>query len=118
MFAVSITAAKGLQAQLVHDLEITPTRGSGFQGNSPLRFVTSNVRSGEYLPNYIGTGTRIDNAPSNANFAMVSDTFNATWPFSCDAGNENQVGGFSFKLDGLIAYLDPCNSETGLSRTC
>jgi hypothetical protein len=118
MFAVSISATKGLQAAMVHDMEITTTRGSGVQGNSPLRFVTSNVRSGEYLPNYIGTGTDIHNAPSNANFPMLSDTFNLTWPFSCDAGNENQVGGFSFKLDGLVAYLAPCNTETGLSTVC
>jgi hypothetical protein len=118
MFAVSVSAGKGLQAQLLHDIEITPTRGAGYQGNSPLRLITSNVRLGEYLPNYLGTGTDIHNAPSNANFPMVSDTFNATWPFSCDAGNENQVGGFNFKLDGLIAYLSPCNTERGLSIVC
>jgi hypothetical protein len=118
MFAVSISATKSLQVQMLHDIEITATRGSGYQGNSPLRFVTSNVRVGEYLPNYIGTGTDIHNAPSNANFPLLSDTFNATWPFSCDAGNENQVGGFIFRLDGLIAYVDPCNIETGLSIVC
>ena len=118
MFIVSVSAAKSLQVQLLHDIEITPTRGAGYQGNSPLRLVTSNVRVGEYLPNYLGTGTDIHNAPSNANFPMVSDTFNATWPFSCDAGNENQVGGFNFKLDGLIAYVAPCNTETGLSVVC
>jgi len=118
MFAVSISAAKGLSAAMVHDIEITTTRGLGVQGNSPLRFVTSNVRVGEYLPNYIGVGTDIHDAPSNANFPLVSDTFNLTWPFSCDAGNENQVGGFNFKLDGLIAYVAPCNIETGLSVVC
>jgi hypothetical protein len=118
MFAVSISAAKGLSAAMVHDLEITTTRGFGVQGNSPLRFVTSNVRVGEYLPNYIGAGTDIHNAPTNANFPLLSDTFNLTWPFSCDAGDENQVGGFVFRLDGLIAYLDPCNIETGLSVVC
>ena len=118
MFAVSISPTKGLQASMVHDIEITTTRGLGVQGNSPLRFVTSNVRLGEYLPNYIAAGTDIHNAPSNANFPLVSDTFNLTWPFSCDAGNENQVGGFAFKLDGLIAYLAPCNIETGLSVVC
>jgi hypothetical protein len=118
VFAISISTGKSLQAQMLHDIEITTTRGSGFQGNSPLRFITSNVRVGEYLPNYIGTGTDIHNAPSNANFPLLSDTFNATWPFSCDAGNENQVGGFNFRLDGLIAYLDPCNIETGLSIVC
>jgi hypothetical protein len=118
MLAISVSATKGLTAQLVRDIEITPTRGAGFQGNSPLRFVTSNVRVGEFLPNYLGTGTDIHNAPSNANFPVLSDTFNATWPFSCDAGNENQIGGFNFKLDGLIAYVAPCNTETGLSVVC
>ena len=115
---VNVTATNGLTVALVHDIEITTTRGSGVQGNSPLRLITSNVRVGEYLPNYIGTGTDIHNAPSNANFPLVSDTFNLTWPFSCDAGNENQVGGFAFKLDGLIGYLDPCNAETGFSVVC
>lgn len=115
---VSITSTKGLTVQLVHDVEITTTRGSGIQGNSPLRLVTSNVRLGEYLPNYISTGTDIHNAPSNANFPLLSDTFNLTWPFSCDAGNENQIGGFNFTIDGLIAYVDPCNTETGLSIVC
>lgn len=118
VFAISISAAKGLQAQMLHDIEITTTRGFGVQGNSPLRFITSNVRIGEYLPNYIAAGSDIHNAPTNANFDLKSDTFNLTWPFSCDAGNESQVGGFIFRLDGLIAYLDPCNIETGLSVVC
>ena len=115
---VSITATKGLTVQLVHDIEISTTRGTGVQGNSPLRLVTSNVRAGEYLPNYIGTGTDIHNAPSNANFDLKSDTFNLTWPFSCDAGDENEIGGFYFVIDGLVAYVDPCNTETGFSTTC
>ena len=115
---VYVTATNGLTVALVHDIEITTTRGSGVQGNSPLRLITSNVRVGEYLPNYIGTGTDIHNAPSNANFPLLSDTFNLTWPFSCDAGDENEVGGFAFKLDGLIGYLSPCNSETAFSTVC
>ena len=115
---VSITSTKGLTVQLVHDIEISTTRGAGVQGNSPLRLVTSNVRVGEYLPNYIGTGTDIHNAPSNANFPLLSDTFNLTWPFSCDAGDENEIGGFYFTIDGLMAYVDPCNTETGFSTVC
>ena len=115
---VFVTSTKGLTVQLVHDIEITTTRGTGVQGNSPLRLVTSNVRVGEYLPNYIGTGTDIHNAPSNANFPLLSDTFNLTWPFSCDAGDENEIGGFNFTIDGLVAYVDPCNIETAFSTVC
>jgi len=115
---VYVTSTKGLTVQVVHDIEISTTRGAGIQGNSPLRLVTSNVRAGEYLPNYIAVGSDIHNAPSNANFPLVSDTFNLVWPFSCDAGDENQIGGFNFQIDGLVAYVDPCNTETGFSRVC
>jgi len=115
---VYVTSTKGLSVQVVHDIEISTTRGAGIQGNSPLRLVTSNVRVGEYLPNYIAVGSDIHNAPSNANFPLVSDTFNLVWPFSCDAGDENQIGGFNFQIDGLVAYVDPCNTETGFSRVC
>ena len=65
----------------------------------------SNVRNGEYLPNYIGPGSDIHNAPSNANFPLVSDTYNLQWTFDCDAGDENEIGGFLLKLDGLSAFI-------------
>jgi hypothetical protein len=115
---IFITNTKQLQLQVLLDIEETSTRPSGAIGNSPFRFITSNVRLGEYLPNYIAPGSDIHNAPSNANFPLVSDTYNATWPFSCDAGEPDQIGGFEFSLDGMIAYLDPCNTETGFSTVC
>lgn len=115
---IFITSTKQLEVQVLLDIEETSTRPTGAIGNSPFRFITSNVRSGEYLPNYIAAASDIHNAPSNANFPLVSDTYNATWPFSCDAGEPDQIGGFEFSLDGMIAYLDPCNTETGFSTTC
>ena len=115
---IFITNTKQLQLQVLLDIEETSTRPTGAIGNSPVRFITSNVRSGEYLPNYIASASDIHNAPSNANFPLVSNTYNATWPFSCDAGEPDQIGGFEFSLDGMIAYLDPCNTETGFSIVC
>lgn len=115
---IFITSTKQLELQVLLDIEETSTRPTGAIGNSPFRFITSNVRSGEYLPNYIASGSDIQNAPSNANFPLVSDTYNATWPFSCNAGSPSQIGGFEFSLDGMIAYLDPCNTEKGFSTTC
>lgn len=114
---IFITANKQLEIQTVADIEegSAPTT---LYGNSPFRFITSNIRLGEYLPNYIASASDIQNAPSNANFPLVSNTFNATWDFSCDAAEADQLGGFEFSLDGMIAYLDPCNSETGFSRSC
>lgn len=87
------------------DQEITSTRPAGWLGSSPFRFITSNVRVGEFVPNYIDPNTDIHNAPSNADFPLTSGTRNTVWPFSCDAGEETDLGGFTFRLDGLIAYI-------------
>jgi hypothetical protein len=114
---IFITSTKQLQIQTLLDIEET-TIGTSAIGNSPFRFITSNIRSGEYLPNYIASASDIHNAPSNANFPLVSNTFNNTWNFNCDAAQPAQIGGFEFSLDGMIAYLDPCNSETGFSTVC
>lgn len=103
--SVSITDAKSLVIAILKDFEITNTRGTGVVGNSPLRFITSNVRVGEFLPNYIDATSDIHNAPANALFPLQSNTFNLTWPFSCDAGLETQIGGFIFRIDGLVAYI-------------
>jgi len=114
---IFITSTKQLEIQTLLDIEETSI-GSSVPGNSPFRFITSNIRTGEYLPNYIGSGSDIHNAPSNANFPLVSDTFNQTWDFDCDAAQPDQIGGFELSLDGMIAYLDPCNTETGFSAVC
>lgn len=102
----TLTEDKRLVFSTLKDLEITINSGSGYKGSSALRFITSYVRTGEYVPNYIGTNTDIHNAPSNADFPLTSETRNITWPFSCDAGEETDLGGFTFELDGLIAYID------------
>jgi hypothetical protein len=117
VFNIVLNSTKTLTLGLLKDLEIIQGR-TLTQGNSPLRLITSNVRSGQYLPDYLAAGTDIHNAPSNANFPLVSDTFNLTWPFSCDAGDENQVGGFGVRLDGLIAYINPCETLIPTPTPC
>ena len=114
---IFITANKQLEIQTVADIEEGSAPTTLF-GNSPFRFITSNIRSGEYLPNYIAAATYIQNATTSAAFGLVSDTFNNTWDFSCDAAEADQLGGFEFSLDGMITYLDPCNTETGFSTVC
>jgi len=117
MINIFITANKQLEIQTVTDIE-DGTAATPLYGNSLFRFMTSNIRSGEYLPNYIAPASDIQNAPSNANFPLVSNTFNVTWDFNCDAAQASQIGGFEFSLDGMITYLDPCNTETVISATC
>lgn len=106
-FTVNITSAGVLVISTLKDVEITATRPAGYTGTSALRFITSNVRSGEYVPDYTAAASDIQNAPANANFPLLSDTRNVIWPFTCNAGESDQIGGFSFRLDGLMAYVAP-----------
>jgi hypothetical protein len=129
VFNVGITNDKKLYIAVLKDLEITNTRGSaGNLGSSHLRYITSNVTSGEHVPNFINAASTVHSSPNNGltntvalpaplapdtqylnNLNTNYNTF--TYPFSCDAGNENQIGGFVVRLDGLIAYVDPCTTD-------
>jgi len=84
---------------------------------SPYRITTSNIRSGENIPNYIDSNSDIHNFPSTGTQDLVTETHTQTWPFSCDASKPTQIGGFGFVLDGLIAYLDPCTEDVK-NRNC
>ena len=103
--SIGLTIDKKLYFSTLKDIELISARPSGWLGSSPLRMITSNIRVGEYVPNYIDVNTDIQNAPSNADFPLTSGTRNTTWPISCDAAEEDQIGGFNFFLDGLIAYI-------------
>jgi hypothetical protein len=102
---VVLTSDKKLYFSTLKNVELTRTRPAGYLGSSALRFITSTVRVGEYVPNYIDANTDIQNAPLNADFPLTSGTRNITWPFSCDAAEETNLGAFQFTLDGLTAYI-------------
>ena len=92
-------------------------------GSSTLRYINSNVRAGEYIPNFINTDTDIQNLPAAGASNIIAESgfpnsagTDLTWPITCDAGDEEQVGGFFASLDGLIAFVD-CSS-TIAARSC
>ena len=97
---------------MLKDLEYTSSVQNILQlGSSHLRYITSNVRSGEQVPNFISTNTNIHNDPTSGTQPLNVQFNSFEYPFDCDAGEETQIGGFGFRLDGLIAYLDPCTTD-------
>lgn len=98
-----------LTLQLIRDIEEGQGGiGSGF-GQSHLRYIVSNVVSGEKAPLYTSSNTNIYSSSAAAGpTALNVDFSDDLYTFSCDAGEPDQIGGFSIRLDGLIAYLDPC----------
>ena len=131
--SVGITSDKKLYAAVLKDLEYTSTVQNPAQlGSSHLRYITSNVTAGEKVPNFLNANTAIHSSPNSGsvttttvplppplapdtqyqtlnNLNVEYNTF--TYPFNCNAGDENQIGGFAFRIDGLIAYLDPCTTD-------
>jgi hypothetical protein len=185
---IRISNAGILSIATLRNLELTSTRPAGLLGNSHLRYITSNVRFNEFVPNFIngesmihnlptinqavstgeitgtvftdtthgagvfsigqiltgtgvtpgtkiigyGTGTGTNNGGTyDINISQVvaaatvikgTDSINlnstsydvintavstTVWPFSCNAGDADQLGGFVFVLDGLMSYIQP-----------
>jgi hypothetical protein len=110
-FNVVITDTKQLIVAVNVDLEDIPVTPTDLIGSIPLRLITSNVRAGQYVPNYLNTSSEINSFATSGLQTLKTETdFSAvdyTYPFSCDASNQNQIGGFVFTLDGISAFLTP-----------
>jgi hypothetical protein len=94
--------------------------GGGIIYSSMQRNVVSNIISGENIPLYDPTAPSINNAP-----APPPSTYNAdiivsasTWPFSQNCMSAFQLGGFSVRIDGLRAYIDPCATTIPTPTPC
>ena len=102
---IEITVNKTIRIATLELFELNSSDTNSFTGESAARFLTTNARSGEFLPNYIGATSDVQNFPAAVNSPLNTDTHNIVWPISCDAGAPLQVGGFKFSLDGLTAFV-------------
>ena len=108
---IVITNTKQLAIAVNLDLEdIIPT-AFDLIGSIPTRFITSNVRAGEYVPNYLNTSSELQSFATAGLQTIKTETdfsgVDYTYPFSCNASNQNQIGGFVVALDGISAFLTP-----------
>jgi hypothetical protein len=101
---VQILANGKLQVVTLKDPEIA-SGNSGLLGSSHLRYITSNIRSGENVPDYNNAGSDIHNFSASGLQPVIVDASVNTYTFSCDASLAEQVGGFAFTLDGLTSFI-------------
>jgi len=112
-----IDVNKKLKLIALDTLELNPGDTSAEIGMSALRYITSNVVTGNYLPNYLNAASELHSfttspAPAAPDRTITSEaSANYQWPVTCNAGNRTQVGGFKVALDGLMAYVDPCTLD-------
>jgi hypothetical protein len=109
-FIVGINASKQLYISTLKDLENLSTLApNNVTGGSPLRYITSNVKAGDYVPNFINAASYVNSVSATGVNNITTETdFSGTdlqWTFDCEAGNSNNLGGFSFRIDGLISYI-------------
>lgn len=109
-----ITSAKKLvlvMAKDEEDTQVSPWNSGLGRSNSPLNYIISHVVVNDYVPNFAANSKVQSNAASGVQNVTLNYFPDQQYPFTCNANEEGNLGGFTFNLDGLIAYLEPCNND-------
>jgi hypothetical protein len=116
---LSITSNKTLAFALLKNGEQNIFSGTAAFDTSHLNYIVSHVRSGEHVPKFDNVNTNVNSnaLPGTIPLNMEYDA-TLTYPFSCNANDESNLGGFIFQLDGLIAYIDPCTTDIPTPIVC
>jgi hypothetical protein len=109
---VTIDDNKTLKLVLLKNQEQNIFSGTAAYNTSHLNYIVSHVISGDNVPDFASANTNI-NSNGGAGTIPLALEYSATnvYPFSCNANSEQELGGFIFILDGLLAYIDPCTTD-------
>jgi hypothetical protein len=112
LFNLSITSTKTLLVSLPKNAEQNAFSGTNAYNTSHLNYVVSHVISGDNVPKFDSANTNVSSNSGGGAIPLVMQFDNTlTYPFTCNANDEQQVGGFRIVLDGLTAYIDPCTTD-------
>lgn len=116
---IRITDNNMLDIVLLKNQEQNIFSGTGAYNTSHLNYVVSHVIAGDNVPDFANANTNI-NSNTGAGTIGLDLEYSATnvYPFSCNANSEQEVGGFIFILDGLLAYIDPCTTDIPTPIVC
>jgi hypothetical protein len=119
LFNISISENKLLTISLPKNAEQNAFSGTGAFDTSHLNYIVSHVISGDNVPKFDNANTNV-NSNTGAGTIALDLEYDATltYPFTCNANNEQQVGGFRIQLDGLVAYIDPCTTDIPTPIVC
>ena len=111
LFAITLDSAGILRCSLVKDAEqasiIEPADAFS---SSHLNYLISHVTVNEKVPQFAAGGTTVYSDASSGVQSVDIDFNTLLYPFSCDANDEEQIGGFRTALDGLTAFISPCGT--------
>jgi hypothetical protein len=112
LMSINISTTGILSLKMVKNAEKTLLNTSANALNtSHLNTVISHVVAGEYVPKYDNVTNILHSSSVNSTNVPIEVSYKAldggTYSFECNANDENQVGGFTCKLDGLTVFLTP-----------
>lgn len=112
LFNISITKSKTLLLSLPKNAEQNSFSGTNAFDTSHLNYIVSHVTANDNVPSFSSANTNVNsNGGPGATPLAIDFSATSTYPFSCNANDEQQVGGFRIVLDGLTAYIDPCTTD-------
>ena len=119
LFNVSILADKTLKLTLPKNAEQNIFSGTAAYNTSHLNYIVSHVIAGDNVPDFANANTNVNSNTGAGTIPLVLE-YSATnvYPFSCNANSEQELGGFIFILDGLLAYIDPCTTDIPTAIVC
>lgn len=109
---LTISSGKTLSFALLKNGEQGIFSGTNAYNTSHLNYIVSHVRTGEYVPKFDNANTNVNSNAVAGTIALNMEYDSAlTYPFTCNANNESNLGGFIFQLDGLVAHINPCTTD-------
>ena len=116
---VTISDNKTLKIKVLKNQEQNVFSGTAAYNTSHLNYVVSHVIAGDNVPDFASANTNV-NSNTGAGTIPLALEYSATnvYPFSCNANSEQELGGFIFILDGLLAYIDPCTTDIPTPIVC
>ena len=122
LFRPIISIDKKLTFQLVKDIEDSATNiEAGVYGTSLTNNLISNVQVNEFVPFYRDPLSVMNSSPLSGlqSVELVYGTTSYKWPFTCQASDAEQVGGFGWvKLDSYTTCISPCATSIPTPTPC
>jgi len=123
LFRPIISIDKKLSFQLVQDIEDSATNIAvpSIYGTSLTNNLISNVQVNEFVPFYRDPLSVMNSSLLSGlqSVELVYGTTAYKWPFTCQASDAQQVGGFGWvKLDSYTTCISPCATSIPTPTPC
>ncbi len=99
-----------IAVQTIKDVEVQDSPLDSTEGVNSLRFITSKVIQGQRAVNQasVNTGNTLHSSNVATTLPYDMEVENSDFfAFDCDASLAEDLGGFTFRLDGLTAFVAP-----------